>query len=171
MIHPPVPPDEAARQAALDGYAVVDTPPEQAFDDLTRLAGEICGVPTALVTFIDRDRLWVKSRHGPAAAETPREVSFCGYTILGTDILLVPDTHADHRFHDNPLVSGDPRLRFYAGTPLLTPEGHALGSLCVLDQVPRALTPGQLEALAALGRQVVAQLELRRAARALEAER
>ena len=171
MIPPTTPVREAARQAALDSYAVLDTLPEQAFDDLTRLAGEICGVPMAMVSLVDRDRLWLKSRRGVTYEQTPRALSFCGHAILGTSVLLVPDTRADERFADHPHVIAEPHVRFYAGAPLVTSEGHALGALCVLDRAPRVLSPEQLDALAALGRQVVSQLELRRAGRALEAER
>ena len=159
----PLPPDEAERLAALRHYAVLDTLPEQSFDDLTLLASQISGTPIALISLIDETRQWFKSRVGLEATETPREMAFCAHALLRPDELLeVADAKADPRFSDNPLVTGDPYLRFYAGVPLVTPEGHALGTLCTLDLAPRMLNDRQRAALRALGRQVVAQLELRR---------
>ena len=153
--------DETARLAAVRRYRILDTEPEQAFDDLTLLAAQICGTPIALITLLDRDRQWFKSRLGTSATETARSVAFCAHTIQQDQLFVVPDTLADERFRDNPLVVGEPWVRFYIGAPLVTHDGHALGSLCVLDRVPRTLTPEQQVALAALGRQAVAQLELR----------
>jgi anti-sigma regulatory factor (Ser/Thr protein kinase) len=153
--------DETARLAALRRYRILDTEPEQAFDDLTLLAAQICGTPIALITLLDRDRQWFKSRLGTSATETARSVAFCAHTIQQDDLFVIPDTLADERFRDNPLVVGEPWVRFYMGAPLVTHDGQALGSLCVLDRVPRTLTPEQQGALSALRRQAVAQLELR----------
>jgi len=160
---PPLPANETARLAALARYAVLDTPAEAEFDDLVGLAAQICGVPIALISLIDAERQWFKARLGLAAPETPREVAFCAYAITQpTELFIVPDAHADERFATNPLVTADPHIRFYAGIPLQTSEGYGLGTLCVIDRVPRELTPDQQNALRVLGRQVMAQLELRR---------
>ncbi len=153
--------DETARLAALRRYRILDTEPEQAFDDLTLLAAQICETPIALITLLDEKRQWFKSRLGTSATETARSVAFCAHTIQQDDMFVVPDTWADERFRENPLVVGEPRVRFYIGAPLVTHDGHALGSLCVLDRVPRTLTAEQQAALDALRRQAVAQLELR----------
>jgi two-component system cell cycle sensor histidine kinase/response regulator CckA len=159
---------ERQRLSALRKYEVLDTPPEQAFDDLTMLAAHICGVPTAMVSLVDERRQWFKSRLGLELTETPRDVAFCAHSILTPgEVMQVPDAAADPRFADNPLVTQEPHFRFYAGAPLVTAEGHALGALCVMDRAPRQLTPEQVEALKALGRRVVAQLELRRQSREL----
>lgn len=155
-------PDESARLAALRSYRILDTDPEQAFDDLTLLASQICGTPIALISLIDEDRQWLKSRVGITATQTSRSVAFCAHAIQQRGIFLVPDALDDDRFRENPLVQGEPHIRFYAGSPLVTPEGHALGTLCVVDRVPRKLTDDQTRALDALRRQVEAQLELRR---------
>ncbi len=154
--------DESARLAALDRYQILDTGPERAFDDLTMLASHICGTPMALITMVDADRQWFKSRIGITAGETPRAISFCAHAIKEPQIFIVADTTADARFRDNPFVTGDPHIRFYAGAPLITPDGHALGTICVVDRVTRTLTPDQVEALDAIRRQVQSQLELRR---------
>jgi anti-sigma regulatory factor (Ser/Thr protein kinase) len=153
--------DETARLAALRQYRILDTKPEQAFDDLTLLAAQICGTPIALISLLDEERQWFKSRLGISATETARSVAFCAHTIEQDDMFVIPDTLADERFRDNPLVLGEPWVRFYIGAPLITHDGHALGSLCVLDRVPRTLTPEQQAALDALRHQAVAQLELR----------
>ena len=163
----PLPKNEATRLKALRQLQILDTPPEAGFDDLTRLGAQICGTPTALVSLVDAERQWFKSKVGLEASETPRCVAFCAYTILQPDILIVPDALADERFVTNPLVVNPPYIRFYAGVPLITAEGQALGSFCVIDYVPRQLEPYQLEALQALGRQAVAQIELRRTLAAL----
>jgi anti-sigma regulatory factor (Ser/Thr protein kinase) len=152
---------EPARLAALQRYRILDTEPERAFDDLTLLASRICGTPMALITLVDTDRQWFKSRIGFSVSETSRAVSFCTHAIEQRDLFIVPDACADATLRDSPLVTGDPHIRFYAGAPLVTPDGHALGTLCVLDHVSRTLTPEQLESLEALRRQVESQLELR----------
>ena len=164
----PLPQDEAARLDALYQYKVLDTDPEKAFDDLVLLAASVCGTPIALVSLTDECRQWFKSKLGIDAVQTPRDVAFCAYAILQPDVLVVPDTLNDERFATNPLVTNAPHIRFYAATPLIAPSGHALGTLCVIDYVPRSLTPEQVEALRALGRQVVTQLELRRYVEALQ---
>ena len=164
----PLPDGEQERLAALEEYRLLDTAPEDAYDDIVRLAAHICGTPVAAVTLVDAHRQWFKSRLGLPAAETPRDVAFCAHAILQTDLLVVPDAHADARFADNPLVTGDPAIRFYAGVPLVTAGGHALGALCVIDQVPRTLTAEQKRALNALSHQVVEQMEKARQVAAQE---
>lgn len=164
----PLPDDEAQRLDALRRFDILDTPPEQAFDDLTRLASQICGTPIALITFVDESRHWFKSKVGMELSETPREAAFCEYAIAEQDLCVVGDARADERFATNPRVVSEPYIRFYAGMPLRTPEGFALGTLCVLDSVPHELTPEQMDALRTLGRQVMAQLELRRHAASRE---
>lgn len=154
--------DETARLAALRHYRILDTSPEAAFDDLTLLASNICQTPIALISLIDGNRQWFKSRIGLSASETSRSVAFCATAIQQRGLFIIPDARGDARFRDNPLVTDDPHVRFYAGTPLVTPEGHALGTLCVLDRVPRMLTDEQTRALDVLRRQVEAQLALRR---------
>lgn len=153
---------EPGRLAALQRYEILDTAPEAAFDDLTLLAAHICQTPMAAITLVDASRQWFKSHHGLTGAETPRDVAFCSRAIEQAGIFVVPDARQDAQFRDNPQVTGDPHIRFYAGAPLRAREGHALGALCVIDSVPRTLSPGQIEALDALRRQVEAQLELRR---------
>jgi anti-sigma regulatory factor (Ser/Thr protein kinase) len=153
--------DEAGRLTALRRYRILDTQPERAFDDLTLLASQICGTPIALISLIDADRQWFKSRVGLSIAETSRSVSFCTHVIRQRDLFVVPDARKSATFRDNPFVAGENGIRFYAGAPLVTPDGYALGTLCVLDKVPRTLTPEQIEALEALRRQAEAQLELR----------
>ncbi len=154
--------DEQARLAALRRYRILDTEPEQRFDDLTLLASQICDTPISLITLIDSDRQWFKSRIGLDVEETSRGVAFCTHAITQPGIMQVPDATGDARFRDNPFVTGEPKVRFYAGAPIVTPEGHALGTLCVIDIRPRTLSEGQLRALDALRRQVETQLELRR---------
>ena len=156
-----MPTNEEARLAALRRYRILDTEPEQRFDDLTMLASQICDTPISLITLVDSERQWFKSRVGLDVTETTRSVAFCTHAIQQSGIMQVPDAAADVRFRVNPLVVADPNIRFYAGAPLVTPDGHALGTLCVIDVKPRHLSDGQLRALDALRRQVEALLELR----------
>ncbi len=142
-----LPPDEAARLAALHRLGVLDTPPDAALDGLARVAALLCGTPMALVSLVDQHRQWFKARVGLEACEGARDAAFCAHAILETALLEVADTQADPRFADNPLVTGPPHIRFYAGVPLRDGEGLALGTLCVLDTVPRQLTPAQREGL------------------------
>ncbi|NJO66447.1 MAG: PAS domain S-box protein [Leptolyngbyaceae cyanobacterium RM1_405_57] len=158
----PLPNNEAARVKALRQLSILGTAPEAAFDDLTRLAAYICQVPIALVGLVDGDRLWFKSKVGLDVSEISRDETFCTQVMLQADLLVVGDAQQDERFANSPLVQADPAIRFYAGAPLITAEGYGLGTLCVLDYVPRQLNSAQLEALQALARQVMAQLELRR---------
>lgn len=154
--------NEAARLRALHAYHILDTDPEQAFDDLTLLASQVCGTPIALITLVDEKRQWFKSRVGIDVRETERSISFCAHAIEEPGLFEVPDTLSDHRFRENPMVVNDPHIRFYAGAPLLTRDGDPLGTICVVDRLPRTLTEGQRAALNALRRQAEAQLELRR---------
>lgn len=158
----PLPENETERLNALYACRILDTSPEPVFDDVILLAAQICGVPQAAVSLIDTDRQWFKSILGLDVSETPRDVAFCAHTILQPDLLLVPDSHEDPRFSDNPLVTGAPSIRFYAGMPLITSDGLALGSLCVIDQQPRQLSAQQQEALRVLGNQISSQLDLKR---------
>jgi GAF domain-containing protein len=160
VIEKPV--NEAGRVAALEKYAILDTDAEQSFDDLTLLASFICKTPMALISLVDEDRQWFKSRVGIKASETSRDIAFCSTAILQSDVFVVPDALKDDRFRDNPLVVSDPHVRFYAGAPLINEDGYALGTLCVVDREPRELAPDQKDALKALSRLVLAQLEFRR---------
>lgn len=157
-----VPAREAARIEALRQYRILDTPSEQAYDDITALAAFICDVPIALISLIDSDRQWFKSKVGLNVDETSRDVSFCAHAILSDSITIVNDALCDERFDNNPLVTSAPEIRFYAGVPLRTPNAHQIGTLCVIDHQPRELTEYQTRTLEALARQVVMQLELRR---------
>ena len=167
----PLPPNESQRLETLRQYEVLDTPSEQDFDDLTLLASHICEAPMAVVSLVDEKRQWFKSRIGVEAKETARDISFCSHTILNVnEVLEVSDACADPRFADSPLVTAGPHIRFYAGAPLVSHDGHALGALCVMDRKPHKLKPDQLKALQALSRNVVAQLDLRKQARDLAME-
>lgn len=161
--------DEVGRLEALRRYDIMDTDPELAFDDLTLLASHICETPIAAITLIDADRQWFKSRIGLSVPETSRALSFCTHAIQQRGVFVVGDASKDERLRDNPNVTGEAHMRFYAGAPLITPDGHALGTLCVVDRRARTLTPDQLESLDALRRQVQAQLELRRTLKDLRA--
>ena len=158
----PLPENEAQRQAALERYRVLDTGAEQVYDDIVKVASYVCGTPIALVSLIDEERQWFKARVGLETEQTPREQAFCAHTIMNRQTLVVEDATQDERFAYNPLVIGEPRIRFYAGAPLVTSDGYGLGSLCVIDRERRTLGPEQLATLEALARVVVTQLELRR---------
>lgn len=164
----PIPKDEPDRLAELHDYEILDTLPEAVFDNITVLASHICQTPIALVTLVDSDRQWFKSKVGMTVTETSRDIAFCAHAIMEDDLFVVPDAAADKRFARNPLVRSHPKIRFYAGAPLITPNKHALGTLCVIDRVPRRLTRDQQEALRALSRAVMTQLEARREIKQLQ---
>lgn len=152
MLAPATPLNESGRLETLRSLKILDTSPEERFDRLTRLAKRLFGVPIALISLVDADRQWFKSCQGLDASETPRDISFCGHAILSDEILMVPDALLDKRFHDNPLVVGDPKIRFYAGCPLSVPNGSKLGTLCLIDVEPRTLDEGDRELLRDLTR-------------------
>jgi GAF domain-containing protein len=163
------PVSEAARLAKLLDYGVLDTPPEREFDEITTAAAQLFNMPISLVSLIDRDRQWFKARYGLGVTETPRSQAFCAHAIEGDDLFVVSDATRDSRFADNPLVTGDPNIRFYAGAPLITPDNHKLGTLCVIDRTPRdPLNENQRTVLTMLARLVVRELENRRLARRAE---
>lgn len=157
--------NERERLAKLRSYGVLDTETEASFDRITRIVADSIGVPISLVSLIDEDRQWFKSRHGLEAAETPRDVAFCAHSIHGEDIFVVPNATEDDRFRDNPLVTGDPNIRFYAGAPLVTPDGFKIGTLCAIDRQPRELSADHRQLLEDLASLVVDELELRKARR------
>jgi two-component system, NtrC family, sensor kinase len=157
----PVSNQEAARIAALDRYAILDTEPEQSFDDLVILASYVCKAPIAMLSLVDEDRQWFKSKVGVQIHETSRATSFCAHAIQQEDLFIVPDTHQDPRFKENPMVVAEPNIRFYAGAPLINEEGFALGTLCVIDREPRELDTEQKEALMSLSKLAVRTMELR----------
>jgi diguanylate cyclase (GGDEF)-like protein len=165
----PVPANERERLAALLGYEVLDTNPDDIFDDFTRLASLICEAPTAMISLVDADRQWFKSRVGMDLTETPREDAFCAHAIMDPDeVMVVADALADSRFADKPLVTGPHQMRFYAGAPVVTAAGYAVGTVCVMDTVPRELSTTQVEALKILSVRVAAQLEMNKQVTGLE---
>jgi GAF domain-containing protein len=159
----PLPKNEAERLRALRLFRIMDSGSEKAFDDLARLAAAICDTPISLISLIDEDRQWFKSRVGIDAMQTSRDIAFCSHALLKDDVFVIEDATRDSRFALNPLVTSDPNIRFYAGAPLVLADGLALGTLCVIDRKPRQLTESQLDALTILRQAVVTQLELRRA--------
>ena len=158
-----LPRNEPARFEVLRRYKILDTPPEREFDEITLLASYICRTPTALVTLVDEYRHWFKSSVGWSTEQTDGDLSFCAHAILGSGLCIVRDATEDPRFADNLLVAADPKIRFYAGAPLITPDGHSLGTICVIDYVPRTLDARRQYALEAVARSLMMQLELRRA--------
>ena len=166
----PLPVNEKERLTALRGYGILDTLPELAYDRVTRLASRLFGAPIALISLLDEHRQWFKSTYGIDVRETSRDLAFCGYAILGSDVMCVPNARDDFRFRDNALVTGDPHIRFYAGAPLEDPAGWKLGTLCVIDYVPRApLTAEENATLEDLAAIVMAELQLRTALQSLSA--
>jgi len=159
----PIPANETARLAAVRSFNIIGTPPEVAFDDISELAAQICQCPVSYVTFADDDRFWLKAKYGlpPDFNECPREISFCATTVCGAQMVISPNLREDSRFNQFPTVTGEPHLQFYCGIPLVTEAGYALGTLTVMDFVPRQLTFEQTEALHRLSRQVMSQLDLR----------
>src|SRR3954467_5554417 len=157
-----LPDNETERLSALYALDILDSAPAQDFDDIGALAANVCGTPMSLITLVDTDRQWFKARVGTDLTETSRDLSFSAHAILGRDLLVVPDATKDARFSDNPSVDMDGGIRFYAGAPLITSDGYALGTLCVMDKNPRSLDIEQLQALRALARQVTTQIEMRR---------
>ncbi len=168
-MHPLSPEDEAERLRRLELYRVMDSAAERSYDNLTRLAAQLCEMPISLVSLVDDRRQWFKSAHGLAAKETPREHAFCAHAIQSDEVFVIEDATKDQRFAGNPLVVGEPSIGFYAGAPLVMDDGHRLGTLCVIDDKPRTLTPLQLEALETLRDAVVGLLELGRAKADMEA--
>lgn len=167
----PLPKNESQRLKILWQYDILDTVPEEVFDELADLAAHICEAPIALISLVDENRQWFKSRIGVSVKETSRDISFCTHAILQNGLFVVSDATKDPRFRNNPLVTGPQKIRFYAGVPLRSPDGYALGTLCVLDKEPRILRPEQKKALVVLARHVETQLELRRHAKELSEAR
>ena len=162
MLIAPLPSNEPERLDALKEYKILGTKPEQIYDDITFIASTVCSAPISLISLLDHDRQWFKSKVGLEAEETPRDWSFCAHAILSSEPLIVPDATQDPRFVDNPLVCGEPKIRLYAGFPLQTSESTRIGTLCVIDRKPRQLNDQEIEVMQALARQVVAFLELRK---------
>ena len=158
----PKPENESARLEVLRQFEILDTDPEESFDELARLAAHLCHTPIAVITLVDAHRQWFKARVGLTPTETDRDISFCAHAIMQPGPLVVRDALDDERFRNNPMVTSAPYIRFYAGSPLITLEGFNLGTLCVIDNTPREITPEQVAALRILGHQVMTQLELRR---------
>lgn len=171
MIKPEIPNNEEQRLEALNSYSILDTLPEVEYDDITYLASFICGVPISLISLIDDKRQWFKSHHGLDAESTPKDMAFCAHAINDQEnMLLVSDSRIDDRFHDNPLVTGDPHVIFYAGIPLVTPTGYPLGTLCVIDNSPRDLNEAQIKALKSLANQLMSLMEARKISHELNKE-
>lgn len=169
MKPPRLPDNEADRLQALAAYDLLDSLPEAVYEDITRLASEICRTPISLVSLVDKDRQWFKAKQGIKGSETSREESFCAHAILNpAEIFIVTDARQDERFHDNPFTTGDPHVVFYAGVPLVNPKGYPLGSLCVIDKRPRTLTENQIASLKALAKWVATEFELRKTRADLE---
>jgi GAF domain-containing protein len=163
----PRPSNEDERLQALHRYRILDTSPEQDYDDITRLASYICATPMAMISLVDKERQWFKSKVGVDESQTRRDIAFCAHTVMGHEMMAVRDALEDPRFAEGPLTILPPHIRFYAGMPLVTPEGYSVGALCVVDREPRTLGRDQAAALRALARQVVQLLELRRVSSAL----
>jgi GAF domain-containing protein len=164
----PIPKNEKERLAALKAFQILDTPPEKEFDDITALAACICGTPIAIISLVDSDRQWFKSKIGVSATETAREIAFCAHAIMERDLFIIRDASKDVRFARHPFVTADPQIRFYAGAPLIASDDCILGTLSVADQVPREMTSEQAEALRILGRHIIHLLENRRRMHKLE---
>lgn len=170
MIPPTIPENEEQRLASLNSYSLLDTLPEKEYNDIVRIAANICKTPISAISLVDKERVWYKASFGDDESELPREVDFCSYTIVENEhLMMVPDLRRDHRFDGNPLVSGEPHYIFYAGVKLESDTGHAIGAICVLDKKPRKLTPSQTDALISLANQVQKLLELRKKTLELDA--
>src|SRR5687767_3392329 len=165
MLKAPIPPDEPQRMQTLREYKVLDTAPEAVYDDIAHVCAGVCDTPVALIALIDGTRNWFKARVGVDLSESPRDISFCGHAILGEQIFEITDATMDDRFADNPLVASQPNIRFYAGAPLVTPDGYKLGTICAIDVRPRRLSEAQRDTLSALSRLVMRQLDRRRQTR------
>ena len=161
MLAAKIPNNEYGRLQKLKGYQVLDTSAEKEYDDITKLASFICETPIALISLVDKDRQWFESKVGLNPPELARDIAFCAHTILTDDVLIVSDSSKDQRFYDNPLTTNSPHIQFYAGAPLITPDGWKIGTLCVIDRKPRELSKEQLSALKTLSQNVVTLLELR----------
>ncbi len=165
MNKPPIPVNEIERLDSIERLVIMDTSPEQEYDDIVQLASLLAGTPISLISLVDADRQWFKAKVGVDESETDRDIAFCAHAILSSGPMIIENLMEDRRFVDNPLVLNDPNVRFYAGFPLITSEGHALGTLCVLDREPRALIETQIFGLKTLADQVLRNFELRRSAK------